>query len=171
MIMLLRCVGKRGTRAVLLASIVAIAASLGAVETAEARGKKKHFRKSQKAQVTRKATGGYSPPFAAMVVDANSGRMMYGVDETEPRHPASVTKVMTLYMLFEQLERGTLSLDSELRVSARAAAMAPSKLGFRPARRSRSRTRSRRSSRSPRTTWPAPLPRTSPARRRISPSG
>ena len=130
--MLLRCVGKRGTRAVLLASIVGIAASLGAVETAEARGKKKHFRKSQKAQVTRKATGGYSPPFAAMVVDANTGRMMYGVDETEPRHPASVTKVMTLYMLFEQLERGTLSLDSELRVSARAAAMAPSKLGFRP---------------------------------------
>ncbi len=130
--MLLRCVGKRGTRAVILASIVGIAATLGAVDTAEARSKKKHFRKSEKAQVTRKARGGYSPPFAAMVVDANTGRMMYGVDETEPRHPASVTKVMTLYMLFEQLERGTLSLDSELRVSARAAGMAPSKLGFRP---------------------------------------
>ncbi|MDB5557606.1 MAG: D-alanyl-D-alanine carboxypeptidase, partial [Enterovirga sp.] len=98
---------------------------------ADARGKKKHPRKSPKPQVSR-AVGGYSPPFAALVVDANSGRTMYAVDETAPRHPASVTKVMTLYMLFEQLERGTLSLDSDLKVSARAAGMAPSKIGFRP---------------------------------------
>ena len=50
----------------------------------------------------------------------------------ELRHPASITKVMTLYMLFEQLERGRLALNTPLRVSAHAAAQAPSKLGLEP---------------------------------------
>ena len=45
--------------------------------------------------------------------------------------PASLTKVMTLYLVFEQLERGALRLDSPLRVSSRAAAEPPSKLGLR----------------------------------------
>ena len=76
--------------------------------------------------------GGYNPPFAAMVVDANSGRTMYAVAEDEPRHPASITKVMTLYLLFDALERGQVSLDTEFQVSAHAAAQAPSKLGLRP---------------------------------------
>jgi D-alanyl-D-alanine carboxypeptidase len=48
------------------------------------------------------------------------------------RFPASVTKVMTLYMLFEQLERGKFTLESELPVSAFAARQAPSKIGFDP---------------------------------------
>ena len=50
----------------------------------------------------------------------------------EPRHPASVTKVMTLYLLFEQLEKGHLRLDSPLMISPHAAAQAPSKLGLQP---------------------------------------
>ncbi|KAF0125247.1 MAG: serine-type D-Ala-D-Ala carboxypeptidase, partial [Methylocystaceae bacterium] len=50
----------------------------------------------------------------------------------ELRHPASVTKVMTLYLLFEQLEQGRLRLDSPLMISQHAAAQAPSKLGLRP---------------------------------------
>lgn len=130
--MMLRCVGKRrAARAVLLAGVVGFAASLLSAGGAEARSKK-HPRKSQKSHVTRSSGGGYSPPFAAIVVDAHSGRTMYAVDETAPRHPASVTKVMTLYMVFEQLERGTISLDTEFRVSSRAAGMAPSKIGFRP---------------------------------------
>ncbi|MGO9674613.1 MAG: serine hydrolase [Methylocella sp.] len=70
--------------------------------------------------------------FAAIVVDGNSGRTLYARNEDDPRHPASITKVMTLYLLFEQLERGRLSLDSQLRVSAHAAAQKPTKLGLRP---------------------------------------
>ncbi len=70
--------------------------------------------------------------FAAIVVDGNSGQTLYARNEDEPRHPASITKVMTLYLLFEQLERGGLSLDSPLRVSAHAAAQKPTKLGLRP---------------------------------------
>ncbi|MEF3365547.1 serine hydrolase [Methylocystis sp. 9N] len=70
--------------------------------------------------------------FAAIVVDANSGRELYARNEHELRHPASVTKVMTLYLLFEQLEQGRLSLNSPLMISQHAAAQAPSKLGLRP---------------------------------------
>jgi D-alanyl-D-alanine carboxypeptidase len=76
--------------------------------------------------------GGSSPAFAAMIVDGNSGRTLYAKNENELRHPASVTKVMTLYLLFEQLERGKLRMDSEIEISSHAAAQAPSKLGLRP---------------------------------------
>ncbi|WOJ89941.1 serine hydrolase [Methylocapsa polymorpha] len=70
--------------------------------------------------------------FAAIVVDANSGRTLYARNENDLRHPASITKVMTLYLLFEQLERGNLRLDSDLSVSSHAARQAPTKLGIRP---------------------------------------
>ncbi len=72
------------------------------------------------------------PAFAAIVVDANSGRTLYGVNENELRHPASITKVMTLYLLFEQLDKGALTLQSPIPVSERAAAQEPSKLGLEP---------------------------------------
>ncbi len=77
------------------------------------------------------ATGGASAT-AAIVVDGATGRVIYGMNEDAPRHPASVTKVMTLYLLFEALEKGRFTLDSEIPVSAHAAAQAPSKLGLRP---------------------------------------
>jgi D-alanyl-D-alanine carboxypeptidase len=80
----------------------------------------------------RKRRGGYAPPQASIVVDVNSGRVLHAANPDAPRFPASVTKVMTLYMLFEQLERGKLRLDSELPVSAFAARQAPSKIGFDP---------------------------------------
>ncbi len=80
----------------------------------------------------RVALGGAGPNFSAIVVDANSGRTLYAVNEDAPRHPASITKVMTLYLLFEELQKGRISLDSPLQVSAHAAAQAPTKLGLRP---------------------------------------
>jgi D-alanyl-D-alanine carboxypeptidase len=73
-----------------------------------------------------------NPGFAAIVVDANSGRTLFARNERGLRHPASVTKVMTLYLLFEQLEKGRLRLNSPLTISAHAAAQAPSKLGLKP---------------------------------------
>ncbi|AWN48134.1 D-alanyl-D-alanine carboxypeptidase [Methylobacterium terrae] len=76
--------------------------------------------------------GGYNPPYAAMVVDAKTGRVMHAVNEDALRHPASITKVMTLYLLFEQLERGKMDLDTPLQISANAARQPPSKLGVRP---------------------------------------
>lgn len=73
-----------------------------------------------------------SPGFSAMVVDAGTGRTLYALHENELRHPASITKVMTLYLLFEKLEQGDLRLDSRIEVSAHAASQAPTKLGLRP---------------------------------------
>jgi D-alanyl-D-alanine carboxypeptidase len=89
-------------------------------------------RSYRRAHYARYSGGSYSPAFAAMIVDANSGRTLYARNENELRHPASVTKVMTLYLLFEQLEKGKLRLDSEIEISAHAAEQAPSKLGLRP---------------------------------------
>jgi D-alanyl-D-alanine carboxypeptidase len=74
----------------------------------------------------------YTPPFAAMVVDAKTGKTLYGKNEDALRHPASITKVMTLYLLFEQLDKGRYRLDSPLKISSSAAAQAPSKLGLEP---------------------------------------
>ena len=73
-----------------------------------------------------------SPAFSAIVVDANSGRTLYSADENGLRHPASITKVMTLYLLFEELDRGAMTLRTEIPISDHAAAQEPSKLGLRP---------------------------------------
>ena len=73
-----------------------------------------------------------SPAFSAIVVDANSGRTLYSADENGLRHPASITKVMTLYLLFEKLEGGAMTLHTEISVSQHAAAQEPSKLGLAP---------------------------------------
>jgi D-alanyl-D-alanine carboxypeptidase len=76
--------------------------------------------------------GGGPSNIAAIVVDGNSGRTLYARNENELRFPASITKVMTLYLLFEQLEQGRLRLDSNIRVSAYAATQKPTKLGLHP---------------------------------------
>jgi D-alanyl-D-alanine carboxypeptidase len=76
--------------------------------------------------------GAYEPPYAAIVVDTNSGKLLDATNPDSPRHPASLTKIMTLYVLFEQLNAGKLRLDSRLTVSAHAAAQEPSKLGLEP---------------------------------------
>src|SRR6266704_673553 len=77
----------------------------------------------------RKASGSnYSPAYAAIVVDANSGSVLHASNPDALRHPASLTKIMTLYMLFERLEAGKLKLDTPLKVSARAEDQAPTKL-------------------------------------------
>jgi D-alanyl-D-alanine carboxypeptidase len=72
----------------------------------------------------------YRPPYAAIVVDDKSGRVLHEVSADDPRHPASLTKIMTLYLLFEQLEAGKLKLDTPLQVSAQAAIQRPTKLGL-----------------------------------------
>jgi D-alanyl-D-alanine carboxypeptidase len=73
----------------------------------------------------------YRPPYAAIVVDDKSGFVLHEASVDEPRHPASLTKIMTLYLLFEQLEDGTLKLDTPLPISTRAAIQNPTKLGLR----------------------------------------
>lgn len=65
---------------------------------------------------------------AALVLDANTGAVLYSEDGDAPRHPASLTKMMTLYLTFETIESGRLSMSDRVVMSARAAGQAPSKL-------------------------------------------
>jgi len=74
----------------------------------------------------------HAAPYADIVVDANSGAVLHATNPDARRHPASLTKIMTLYLLFEQLEAGKLKLDSALKVSAEAAGQSPTKLGLKP---------------------------------------
>ena len=73
-----------------------------------------------------------APKFAAITVDARTGKVLFASDPDGQRYPASLTKVMTLYVLFQDLKAGKINLQSRLKISARAAAMAPSKLGLKP---------------------------------------
>src|SRR5208282_6451773 len=70
----------------------------------------------------------YSPPFASIVVDGNTGGVLHETNADALRHPASLTKVMTLYLLFERLDAGTMKLDTPLRVSEHASEQDPTKL-------------------------------------------
>jgi D-alanyl-D-alanine carboxypeptidase len=71
------------------------------------------------------------PRPASIVIDAKTGEVMFSEDPDGLRYPASLTKMMTLYMVFEALESGRISLNSRVPVSRHAAAQAPSKLGVR----------------------------------------
>jgi D-alanyl-D-alanine carboxypeptidase len=70
--------------------------------------------------------------FASLVMDGSSGRILQEANADLPRYPASLTKMMTLYMLFEALEGGTITLDQRLSVSEHAASQPPTKLGLKP---------------------------------------
>lgn len=70
--------------------------------------------------------------YGAIVLDHDSGNVLYAVNPDRRSYPASLTKVMTLYLLFDALEQGKLRLDSTMPVSAHASAQAPSKLGLVP---------------------------------------
>src|SRR5258708_29937835 len=74
----------------------------------------------------------YSPAFSSIIVDGNSGATLSANNPDASRHPASLTKIMTLYLLFERLESGKLKLDSEMEVSEHASDQAPTKLDLRP---------------------------------------
>jgi D-alanyl-D-alanine carboxypeptidase len=73
-----------------------------------------------------------SARYSSMVIDARSGAVLEAVNADELRHPASLTKLMTLYMLFEALRDRRLTLNQLVPVSYHAASQAPSKLGLTP---------------------------------------
>ena len=74
----------------------------------------------------------YSPQFSSIIVDGNSGATLTSNNPDGSRHPASLTKIMTLYLLFERLDSGKMKLDTEMDVSEHASEQAPTKLGLRP---------------------------------------
>lgn len=72
-----------------------------------------------------------NPKYAGIVVDAKTGNVLYSENADRLQYPASLTKMMTLYMTFEALEQGRIRLDTPVPFSAHAAAQAPTKLGVR----------------------------------------
>jgi D-alanyl-D-alanine carboxypeptidase len=105
--------------------LVAIIAMLTA-DTADARKRKKS---SHRRHVVT-APQPYVEKFAAIVIEANSGKILYERMSAETRYPASLTKMMTLYLLFEQIQRGNMTLSTPLTASSYATTQDPTKLGL-----------------------------------------
>lgn len=81
-----------------------------------------------------KAHAQYAGQLSSIVVDARTGAVLSQDDPDLRRYPASLTKLMTLYMTFNALRAGAISLDQAVPVSIHASTMEPSKLGLFPAR-------------------------------------
>ncbi len=108
-----------------LAAIVALLALTSDPADARRRHKRSHGRLAS-------ISSSYNPPYAAIVIDAKSGGVLHAANPDAARHPASLTKIMTLYLLFERLESGKITLDTHMPISEEAASQAPTKLGLKP---------------------------------------
>lgn len=73
----------------------------------------------------------YATPFASVIMDVRTGEILRSSNATARLHPASLTKMMTLYIAFEAVENGEISLDTPVRISCEAASQPPSRLGLR----------------------------------------
>lgn len=98
-------------------------------DAADARRHRRHYAHHRVHH--RDVSESYSPQFASIILDGNSGAVLQSTSPDGLRHPASLTKIMTLYLLFERLESGKMKLDTELPVSQHAADQDPTKLNLR----------------------------------------
>jgi len=96
---------------------LALAASIGVAGASDAFAAKK------------RRSSGANPKYAAIVVDANTGKTLFESSATAARYPASLTKMMTLYLVFEALQSGKISKKTQIPFSAHASARPPTKLG------------------------------------------
>ncbi len=121
--------GLRGSGHVALGLVGVFAVTTIAVLPADA----KHYRANVSTHERDHSSSDHSsssPPYSAIVVDANSGTVLQSANADELRHPASLTKIMTLYLLFERLEAGKIKLDTQMPVSEHASVQSPTKLGL-----------------------------------------
>src|SRR4051794_32676322 len=115
----------RVLRACFFGLLTITSAVIFTTDTADARRNRHRARQHEARQ-------SYSPAFSSIIVDGNSGATLSASNPDATRHPASLTKIMTLYLLFERLDAGKLKLDSEMEVSEHASEQSPTKLGLRP---------------------------------------
>src|SRR5450631_1363899 len=120
----------RVLRACVLGLVTITAAVIYTSDSADARRyRQRHYARQHHQHQARES---YSPAFSSIIVDGNSGATLSATNPDASRHPASLTKIMTLYLLFERLESGKMKLDTEMDVSEHASEQAPTKLGLRP---------------------------------------
>ena len=108
--------------------VTVTAAVIFTTDSADAR----RYRHRHYARHHHEARESYNPAFSSIIVDGNSGATLSANNPDASRHPASLTKIMTLYLLFERLDAGKMKLDTEMEVSEHASEQAPTKLGLRP---------------------------------------
>jgi D-alanyl-D-alanine carboxypeptidase len=101
--------------------LAALVTLVAVTSDADARSRRRHHSRPS-----------YNPPYADIVIDAKTGAVLHEASADAHRYPASLTKIMTLYLLFEQLEAGTITMQTPMKVSAEAASQAPTKLGLDP---------------------------------------
>lgn len=77
----------------------------------------------------------FGAPYAAFVMDARNGKVLYSRNADTRLHPASLTKMMTLYIVFEAIKNGEISLDTTVKISRNASSEPPSKLGLKTGQR------------------------------------
>src|SRR5712672_4208251 len=119
----------RVLRACIFGLVTVTAGVIFTTDTADARRSRHHRHHARHHQEARES---YSPAFSSIIVDGNSRATLSANNPDASRHPASLTKIMTLYLLFERLDAGKMKLDTEMDVSEHASEQAPTKLGLRP---------------------------------------
>src|SRR5712672_496238 len=117
---------------ILRACIVGVVTTTAAVIFTNDAADARHSRHRHYARHHQEARESYNPAFSSIMVDGNSGATLSATNPDASRHPASLTKIMTLYLLFERLDAGKMQLDTEMNVSEHASDQAPTKLGLRP---------------------------------------
>jgi D-alanyl-D-alanine carboxypeptidase len=124
---MLRTTSTRALRVCVLGLATITTAIIFTTDTADARrSRHRHHAGNHEARSS------YSPAFSSIIVDGNTGATLSANNPDASRHPASLTKIMTLYLLFERLDANKIKLDSEMDVSEHASEQAPTKLGLRP---------------------------------------
>ncbi len=137
MIFDVKCRKKLGLWAFCLTAILVL--SLACADGAWAKTTKARTKKKPRARppVARTAPVASTARYADLVIEADTGRILQETNGQKILHPASLTKMMTLYLAFQAIESGRIRLESTLPVSARAAAQSPTKLGVRAGQRLR----------------------------------
>lgn len=116
-----------------LLRILAIALLIPALSMMPAQAQvTKQTRTVKQARLTKQKAAGYQPKYSAIVLDAQTGAVLHEEESDGIRHPASLTKMMTLYMLFEAVKSGKVKADAAIFVSEKASRQAPSKLNLQP---------------------------------------
>lgn len=120
------------SRKIFVISLLTLALCLGGSGETLAKSKAKTKKVQARPRAQRVVSASPSPSrYADLVIEVPSGRILHETNSAAIRHPASLTKMMTLYLAFQALESGLIRLDTPLPVSARAAAQSPTKLGLR----------------------------------------
>ena len=119
-------------------AVATTAPAVAATSSAPARRKRLpalrgSLRKKVAGRITPMPAGATDPDKdAALIVDGSDGKVLYARNETALRHPASLTKMMTLYLLFDALKSRRITMDTQMPVSLHAAQQKPTKLSLRP---------------------------------------